>query len=178
MMKATLSGAPSSGEAMLRAAPTDIEGPLPKSPKPIPTEPVKRYNELPGSEIEFPGPTRVVPAPNVKNMIDIEADMPHPIKPKDVTKMIDAFLEPGPTFDINPLTGKVEKDRIYSFSPAGGLKSVRFGRHEVTSPKGHHFHFEYWQFPNDPKDPFGVILNLKYNINKQLWPIPKPGSQP
>lgn len=54
------------------------------------------------------------------------------------------FLGPNQT-SFNRFTGKNEVDRIFS---ADGTKSIRFGKHEMTSmgtPKAH-FHYETWNY--------------------------------
>jgi len=77
-------------------------------------------------------------------VITVERNAPNVMRSADVTNSWNNFLGENTT-NINPITGRVDTDRIFS---ADGTRSIRFGNHEMRSigtPKGH-FHFETWNY--------------------------------
>ena len=69
---------------------------------------------------------------------------PNAIKSTKVTNVWDNYLGKNTT-NIHPRTGVADPNRIFS---ADGIKSIRFGNHEMGSmgtPKGH-FHYETWTY--------------------------------
>ncbi|SFP34290.1 RHS repeat domain-containing protein, partial [Pseudomonas sp. NFPP28] len=65
-----------------------------------------------------------------------------PIKPEETVRKWDEFLGPGPHTNINPRTGKPDRDRIVS---GDAKRSIRYGSHEMSSkPSKHHYHEETW----------------------------------
>ncbi len=73
-----------------------------------------------------------------------ETYAPKPLKPSEAVARWDEFLGDGPTTNIHPRTGVPDPNRIVS---ADGLRSIRFGEHEMgSSPTKFHFHEETWRF--------------------------------
>lgn len=65
-----------------------------------------------------------------------------PVKPEEAMMRIEEFLGPGPYTNIHPRTGEIDNNRIVS---KDGLRSVRYGDHEInSSPTKHHYHEETW----------------------------------
>ncbi|NKE62563.1 RHS repeat-associated core domain-containing protein [Lentzea sp. PSKA42] len=75
--------------------------------------------------------------------IEKETIYPKPVKPGDAMQRWDDFLGPGPHSNLNPRTGLPDPNRITS---ADGLRSIRFGNHEMGSkPTKFHYHEETWR---------------------------------
>jgi uncharacterized protein RhaS with RHS repeats len=69
---------------------------------------------------------------------------PTRIKPQLATSRWEEFLGEGELTNIHPRTGLPDPDRIVS---ADGLRSVRFGPHEMNSPPNKfHYHEETWSY--------------------------------
>lgn len=76
------------------------------------------------------------------NMVETYASKP--LKPQDAVARWDEFLGPGAQTNIHPRTGLPDADRLVS---SDGLRSIRFGNHEMgSSPTKFHFHEETWSF--------------------------------
>ncbi|MBX8465015.1 polymorphic toxin-type HINT domain-containing protein [Deinococcus sp. RIT780] len=72
---------------------------------------------------------------------EVETKSGTALKQKDAVAAWDKFLGPNQT-NIDPRDGLPDPDRIWS---SDGLRSIRFGAHEVGSkPNLYHFHFETW----------------------------------
>lgn len=102
-----------------------------------------------------------VPSANTKVIATPEVKAPTTIKASDVTKRWEEYLGPNTT-NINPRTGKVDSDRIFS---ADGKRSVRFSNHEMTSsgtPK-YHYHEETWTYDsvNDTMTVTNTLQRIK-----------------
>jgi RHS repeat-associated protein len=83
----------------------------------------------------------------------IEKAAPQAIKATDVTRRWEEFLGPGPYTNIHPRTGAVDADRIVS---ADGMRSIRYGAHEMSSAASkHHYHEETWTY-----DPGKNVVNV------------------
>ena len=63
------------------------------------------------------------------------------IKDKDALDDINKYLGKNQT-NINPLTGKVDNNRIFGKQHNGTWRSVRIGEHEMKSDKNFHYHKE------------------------------------
>ncbi len=73
-----------------------------------------------------------------------EVKLPTQIKYSEATDLWDEFLGKNQT-DYNIFTGKTELNRIFS---TDGMRSIRFGNHEINSigTNKAHFHYEYWEY--------------------------------
>lgn len=96
------------------------------------------------------------------NMVETYASKP--LKPQDAVARWDEFLGPGAHTNLHPRTGLPDADRLVS---SDGLRSIRFGNHEMgSSPTKFHFHEETWSF-----DDRAGVWNLQ-NIVVRV-PFPK-----
>ncbi|MGF6889489.1 RHS repeat-associated protein [Nocardia sp. GAS34] len=69
---------------------------------------------------------------------------PKPVKPGNVLDRWSDFLGPGEHTNLHPRTGVPDPGRIVS---EDGLRSIRFGAHEMgSSPTKFHYHEETWKF--------------------------------
>ncbi|MDW8803205.1 hypothetical protein P8V03_18925, partial [Clostridium sp. A1-XYC3] len=74
-----------------------------------------------------------------------EIKSPNPVRAKDAARLWDEFLGEGPYTNIHPITGQSDPDRIFS---SGGLRSIRFGLHEMSKmgTGKFHYHEEIWVY--------------------------------
>ncbi len=114
---------------------------------------VKRMNNVSKGASKTPSiNTKVINTPEIK--------APNAIKSSQVTQRWDEYLGPNTT-NINPRTGKVDPNRIFS---SDGTKSVRFDSHEMNSmgtPK-FHYHEETWTY--DPINDTMTVTNTLQRI--------------
>lgn len=84
------------------------------------------------------------PSENTKIITEPEVKNPTTIKYSDTTDAWDSYLGKNQT-DINPRTGLVDKNRLFS---AVGTRSIRFSKHEMDSigTTKAHFHYETWNY--------------------------------
>ncbi|WP_017417220.1 RHS repeat-associated core domain-containing protein [Clostridium tunisiense] len=97
--------------------------------------------------------TKVINAPEVK--------APNVIKSSEVTGNWENYLG-GNTTNINPRTGQVDPNRIFS---ADGTKSIRFDSHEMNSmgTTKFHYHMETWTYDavNDTMTVTNTLQRIK-----------------
>ncbi|HZI16361.1 MAG TPA: RHS repeat-associated core domain-containing protein [Myxococcus sp.] len=101
----------------------------PKTPETLPS----------GGTVAEPPPTAKVIPERGEN---VEVYGNKPVKPSAAFEKWEEFLGPGPHTNNHPRTGLPDPDRIVS---ADGLRSIRYGSHEIgSSPTKHHYHEEVW----------------------------------
>ncbi|MGN7200355.1 SpvB/TcaC N-terminal domain-containing protein [Arthrobacter sp. SAFR-044] len=95
-------------------------------------------------------------------VIDVsEQTLPEPIRRAKALDEWNEYLGPNQT-NVHPRTGLPDADRLVS---SDGLRSIRFGQHEMNSSRLH-YHMEEW-FPDpDPELPTLMITNDVRNVNK------------
>jgi len=107
-----------------------------------------------------PAPQGGGPAPqNTVPVSSIETIAPNAMKASEATTFWDSFLGPNTT-NLHPRTQLPDLNRIVS---ADGLRSIRFGAHEMTSmgTTKAHFHFEVWTF-----DALGNVTQVRNTIQR------------
>ena len=84
-------------------------------------------------------------APVIRNP---EVIHPRPLKPDQAVDEWHRFLGDGPYTNQHPVTGVPDPDKITS---ADGLRSIRFGDHEMypSKPSKFHYHEETWTYDPD-----------------------------
>jgi hypothetical protein len=66
------------------------------------------------------------------------------IRDREVISDWNKFLGPGKQTNVNPFSGKVDNNRIFTQQKDGTWKSIRMGPHEVRNAKDQHYHLEQW----------------------------------
>ncbi len=101
-------------------------------------------------------------SPSSKTKVNLlpETRNPSAIKDADVIDEWNSFLGTNTT-DINPRTGLHDANRIFS---ADGMRSIRFGPHEMRSygTAKSHFHYEFWSY-----DSVNDIMTVK-NVMQRI----------
>jgi hypothetical protein len=111
--------------------------------------------------LSSPIPT-VIKAPRAPIVIDVaEQALPNPIRQAAALDEWNRYLGPDQT-NIHPRTGIPDPNRIVS---ADGTRSIRFGEHEMNSPRLH-YHLEGWGYDPDPDLPVLMITNDVRNVNR------------
>lgn len=89
------------------------------------------------------------------------------LKPSEAVQRWDEFLGEGPTTNLHPRTGLPDPNRIVS---SDGLRSIRFGPHEMNSPPTKfHFHEETWSFESGSNTWFVDNVLVRVPLPKGAW---------
>lgn len=102
--------------------------------------------------------TTTGPSPTTKQVVYPETFGPN-VSAAKATQEWDKFLGSGPRTNIHPRKGIPDPDRIVVQTGPNTWKSIRFGKHEMSSePNKYHYHEETWMY--DPTTDTMYITNI------------------